>query len=68
MIQCIVLHVKECACNTLTDVKMLAHLMLCHMGMDMACMHADSQSSLSTAYQAAKPKLACILLLHDAAP
>ncbi len=68
MIQCIVLHVKECACNMLTDVKMLAHLMLCHMGMDMACMHEDSQFPLIMADQAAKQKLACILLLHDAAP
>ena len=67
MIQCIVLHVKECACNTLIDVKCL-HILCCVMGMDMACMHEDSQFSSSTADQAAKPKLACILLLHDAAP
>ena len=42
---------KDCAYNTLTDVKLLAHLMqsLCHMGMDMACLHETSHFSLLSA-------------------
>ncbi len=48
------LHMKECACNMLTDVKLLAHLTLRHMGMDMACMHEDSQFALSMADRAAE--------------